>query len=100
MDYDRKKRRYENNDKEKSSSRESRTKRRRLYSEERGHRNWRSSPCKGKYLESEIKKVGYRVEILEDKISELHYSVKQIQKILDRLEELAKPKKGERCMLM
>ena len=51
-------------------------------------------------MESEIKKVGYRVEILEDKISELHYSVKQVQKILDRLEELAKPKKGERCMLM
>ena len=51
-------------------------------------------------MESEIKKVGYRVEILEDKISELHYCVKQLQKILDRLEELAKPKKGERCMLM
>ena len=100
MDYGRKKRRYENNDKEKSSPRESRTKRRRLYSEERGHRNCRSSPCTGKYLESEIKKVGYRVEILEDKISELHYSIKKLQKMLERLEELAKPNKGGRCILM
>ena len=80
MDYDRKKRRYENNE-EKSSAKETRTKRRRLYREERGHRTRRSSPFKGKYLESEIKNVGYRVENLEDKISELHYSIKQLQKI-------------------
>ena len=48
----------------------------------------------------EIKKVAYRVESIENKLSELNYEIKELKNILERREKLPKPKKGAVCVLM
>ena len=100
MEYDRKKRKYGDTKEGQRSSRKTSPKRRRLYSGESQHRSWRSSPCKDKNLFEEIKKVAYRVESIENKLSELNYEIKELKNILERREKLPKPKKGAVCVLM
>ena len=87
MEHGRQKRKYVDKEEDRRSSRETRAKRRRL-ERSPSHRSVWSSPTKALVMIDDIKKIGYRVDNIENMIAKLHFAVKEIEDILKAQQEL------------